>query len=186
MIELMVTVLVALILLLVAMPSFYSFRQRAALRAGAEQAVSFWNQARFEAAKRNTYVKVAFVTSGSNYCMGASTTDDKTDHAACDCMTAGACNVAQWPSDQSEWNSVSISGTPTLGPSGNDGVTVIEPKRTGIVDSADEGAVSFAGPSGGYSYKLNMVVDRLGRARTCESTSATAHLSDYNDRQCGP
>jgi len=185
-IELMATVLVALVLLMIALPSFHTFRQRSALRGSAEQAVSFWNQARFEAAKRNSYVKVGYVTSGSNYCMGAATTDDPTDHTACDCTTAGACNVAQWPSSQSEWNGVSISGTPTLGPTGNKGVTVIEPKRTSLQDSSDAGAISFAGPSGGYAYKLNVLVDRFGRAKTCESTTAAAHMSDYNTRQCDP
>jgi type IV fimbrial biogenesis protein FimT len=185
-IELMVTLTVIVVLLLIAMPSFSAFRQRSALRAGAEQAVSFWNQARFEAAKRNTYVKVGYVTSGGNYCMGAATTTDATDHVACDCTTAGACNVAQWPNSQTEWAGVTISGTPTMGPTGNEGVAIIEPKRTSITDSGDEGAVTFAGPPGTYSYKLNVVVDRFGRINTCESTSAAAKLSDYIDRRCSP
>jgi type IV fimbrial biogenesis protein FimT len=183
-IELMVTLVVIVALLLVALPSFYTFRQRSALRAGAEQAVSFWKQARFEAAKRNSYIKVGYVTSGGNYCMGAATTTDSTDHVACDCTTAGACNVAQWPSDQAEWNKVTISGTPTLGPTGNEGVTVIEPKRTSMQDSGDEGAVNFAGPPGGKSYQLKVIIDRFGHANTCEPSSATDKLSDYTDRRC--
>src|SRR5436190_5096275 len=55
-IELMITLAVIVVLLLIAVPSFQSFRQRAALRGGAEQAMSLWQQARFEAAKRNSYV----------------------------------------------------------------------------------------------------------------------------------
>jgi prepilin-type N-terminal cleavage/methylation domain-containing protein len=185
-IELMVTVAVIVILMMIALPNFYTFRQRAALRAGVEHAASFWNQARFEAAKRNSMVKVGFVTSGSNYCLGAATTTDATDHVACDCTDATACNIARWPEDQSEWNRVSITGTPTLGPSGNEGVAIIEPKRTSLTDSTDEGAVSFAGPPGGYSYKLNLLVDRFGRVQVCESSSATAKMSDFTNRQCAP
>jgi prepilin-type N-terminal cleavage/methylation domain-containing protein len=187
MIEMMTVLVVVVVLLLVAMPSFWTFRQRAATRAGAEQAASFWNQARFEAVKRNSYVKVGYVTSGSTYCMGAAVTTDPTDRVACDCTTAGACDIARWPEDQGEWNQVSISGTPTLGPSGaNAGVTVVEPKRTALADSTDEGVVAFAGPPGGKSYKLNLLVDRFGRAKVCESSGATDKMSDFTDRRCDP
>jgi len=175
--------------LLIAMPSFWAFRQRAATRAAAEHAASFWNQARFEAVKRNSAVKIGFVTLPSNagYCIGAATVDDTTDHAACDCSDVTACNVGRWPEVQTDWNDVTISGTPTLGPSGaNAGVTVIEPKRTSLVDSTDEGVVSFAGPPGGKSYRLNLLIDRFGRAKVCESAGATDKMSDFYERRCSP
>lgn len=186
MIELMVTLVVMVVLLLLAVPSFTAFRQRAALRAGAEHAASFWNQARFEAAKRNSMIKVGFVTSGSSYCMGAATTTDSTDRTACDCTDATACDVARWPADQGEWNGVVISGTPTLGPAGNEGVVLIEPKRTSLVDPDDEGVVQFANPSGPNSYLLNVRFDRFGRSMVCESTSASSKMSDFNTRRCSP
>lgn len=187
-IEMMVTITVIVVLMLLALPSFTTFRQRSALRAGAEHASSFWNQARFEAAKRNSMVKVGFVTSGSNYCMGAATATDATDHTACDCTSATACDIAHWPEsgNQAEWNGVSILGTPTLGTSGDPGVAVIEPRRTSLTDSTDEGVVAFAGPPGPLSYRLNLYIDRFGRAKVCESTAATSRMSDFGSRRCDP
>ena len=54
-----------LVLLPIALPSFEGVRQRAAFGASAEQLLSFWNQARLEAAKRNQMVKVGVVQSDS-------------------------------------------------------------------------------------------------------------------------
>ena len=52
-VELMVGLAVLAILTAAALPSFAAFRQRAAVREAADQAVAFWNTARFEAVKRN-------------------------------------------------------------------------------------------------------------------------------------
>ena len=194
-IELMVTLAVFVILALVAMPSFTSFRQRSALRGTTEQVQSFWNQARFEAAKRNQMVKVGVGVSGSNFCLGAATTTAPADTAPCDCLTANACDVAAFPApdvsfgSQSEWRGVTFvvsSGvTPTLGGT-NNSVAVIEPKRTTLATRTQAGVLSFAGPSGGKSYKLNMRVDKFGRAALCESNLAVDKMSDYTDRRCDP
>lgn len=186
MIELMVTLVVVVVLLMLAVPSFISFRQRAALRAGAEHAASFWNQARFEAAKRNSMIKVSFTSSSGNYCMGAETTTDASNRTACDCTSATACNVAHWPATQGEWNGVTISGTPTIGTVADAGVVVIEPKRTSLSAPDDEGVVQFAGPSGPNAYLLNVRIDRFGRSTVCESTSASSRMSDFNTRRCSP
>lgn len=185
-IELMVSLAVLAIVLAVAVPSFADFRQRSALRGAADQAASLWSQARFEAAKRNSLVKVGFVTSGTNYCIGVATTTNTADSTACDCLTAGACNVAAWPSDQGEWRGVTISGTPTLG--ANTGVVVIEPKRTSLTELGDAGVVQFAGPPGRQSYRLNLRVDRFGRVLLCESNSVatTGKLPEYSTRRCAP
>ena len=37
---------------------------------------------------------------------------------------------------------------------------------------------------GQFAYKVNMRVDRFGRAMLCESQNATHHLSDYGSRIC--
>lgn len=183
-IEMMVVLAVAVVLLLLAVPSFRAFQQRSALRGGAEQALSFWNQARFEAAKRNKMVKVVVVGSGENFCLGAAETTTVNDDTTCDCLTAGACNVASFPADQDEWRDVTLSGTPTLGTTNP--VAVIEPKRTSLATPSQAGTITFAGPPGSNSYKLNLRVDELGRAMVCESTSATHKMSDYTDKRCAP
>lgn len=183
-VEMMVTLAVIAVLLMVATPSFIALRQRATLNAAGEQVLGLWNQARLEAAKRNQMVKVGVYVSGTNFCVGAATTTDATDSTACDCTTAGACNVAAFPQSQKEWRAVSLSGTPTFGT--NTGVAVIEPKRTSLTDSADAGAISLAGPPGRNAYKLNVRLDRFGRAALCESSSATHKMPAFTDRRCGP
>src|SRR5690348_1661960 len=66
-IELMTTILVIVVLLILATPSFISFRQRSALRGAGEQVFSLWNQARLEAAKRNQLVKFVVKSSGTDF-----------------------------------------------------------------------------------------------------------------------
>ena len=195
MVELMVTLTVVAVISMVAVPSFISFRQRSALRAGAEQAQSFWNQARFEAAKRNSLVKVGVFASGASYCLGATTTTiDATDlDEPCDCLSAGACNVGVFPplvdvsgtivSDQSFWRGVTLNGT-TLG--SNSGAAVLESRRTTLIDPAMAGAIGFAAPEGPNDYRVNLLVDRQGRATLCQSTNAPDQMSDYVNRNCDP
>ena len=192
-IELMVTVLVMLVLIAIAQPSFEGLRQRTAIRGAAENVMSFWNQARLEAAKRNQMVKVgAIFGSGDAFCLGAATTTNPADDIPCDCTTAApsdatlTCDIARFPGDQGEWKRVTLSGM-TLG--GGTFIsdmepTVIEPKRTNLVVPGDAGSISLSGPPGQFAYKVNMRVDRFGRAMLCESFSATHHLSDYGTRQC--
>jgi prepilin-type N-terminal cleavage/methylation domain-containing protein len=198
-VELMITVAVVVILALIALPSFSSFRQRSALRGAGDQVESFWSQARFEAAKRNQMVKVGVNTNGSNFCLGAATTTNRDDTTPCDCFTANACDVAGFPAPpvsnfdtQSEWRGVTFvvaSGTtPTLG-GADQSVAVIEPKRAGLASAnpaGQAGALTFAAPRGAKSYKLNFVVDQFGRGTLCQSTASTDTMSDYINRKCSP
>jgi prepilin-type N-terminal cleavage/methylation domain-containing protein len=195
-IELMVTLAVILILAMLALPSFNSFQQRSALRGSAEQVMSLWNQARFEAAKRNQMVKFGIKTSGSNFCVGLATTTTTNDTTPCDCFTANACDVAGFPAPpatsfdtQSEWRNVTFitaSGTtPTLGGT-NNSVAVIEPKRTFLAATGEAGVLSFKGPSGSKSYRLNMIVNDFGKAVLCESKLTVDKMSDYEARRCDP
>lgn len=195
-IELMVTVLVMLVLLAIAQPSFESLRQRTAIRGAAENVLSFWNQARLEAAKRNQFVKVGVVqtNSGKEFCLGAALTTNTADTTPCNCMevapSSNVCDIAIFPgpNNQSEWRGVSLAGV-TLG--GGTVITaiqpaLIEPKRTNLVVAADDGSITLAGPTGRLAYKVNLQVDRFGRAVLCESTSATHQLPDYGTRRCAP
>lgn len=185
-VELVITIAVMLVLLMVAVPSFIALRQRATLQSTGEKVLGVWNQARLEAAKRNSLVKVGYHTDADGTCFGAAVTTDVNDSTPCDCTPTapGTCDVAVFPAMQSEWRGVAVNGVPTLGV--NTGVAVIEPKRTALTDTADAGAISFNGPPGTYNYRLNFLVDQMGRAVLCESTAAEAKMPAYTQTQCGP
>jgi type IV fimbrial biogenesis protein FimT len=184
-IELMVTIAVIIVLLLIAVPSFLAFRQRAAIRGSAEQVLGLWQQARFEAAKRNSMVKFGVVDiGGGEFCIGLATTTDKTDDEPCDCEDDDDCDIAHFPSDQAEWRGVTLAADPDLGQ--DSGVVVIDPKFTTLTELDDAGSFQLVDPPGSYSYLLNVHIDRMGRAFLCESTSASDHMSDYSNRTCDP
>lgn len=187
-IELMVALIVLGIIAALAVPSFTDFRQRSALAGAADQVQSFWAEARFEALKRNELVKVGFVSSGENFCVGAETTNDPGDDDACDCLTAGSCNVAVFPADQGAWQGVRIaSATPTTlgGAAAASGAVVIDPKRANLTESADAGNIALRSPAGpGGEYQLSVAIDRNGRAFICEPAAAPRKIPKYADRQC--
>ena len=187
MIEMLVTLAVLALLLTVAVPSFVSFRQRTALAGAAEQLVSAWTNARFEALRRDQMLNVSLVTSGGQFCIGTIETDDPSDATACDCFesdpTAAAyCDVSVFPGDQGEWQGVTANGTPTLG--GGTGVAVIDPKRGGLTQTADAGGIALLAPDGTADYRLNVYFDRRGRAVVCQPADAPDKIPGYNDRQC--
>ena len=183
-VELMVGLAVLAILTAAALPSFAAFRQRAAVREAADQAVAFWNTARFEAVKRNAMVKVGVQKAADGtYCFGAATTTNPSDGTPCDCTVAvpaaNICNVARFPTNQEEWNGVSLD-------TGTD-VAVLEAKRGSLADSAGAGVLaSLSAPTGPMDYTLNLHVDAMGRAVLCQSSGDTDTLSDYEGRQCSP
>lgn len=187
-IELMVTIAVLAILAALAIPSFLDFRQRSAVRGAADQLTVFWGDARFEALRRDSMVKVGFKSDGDQFCIGAATTTDAADNAACDCLTAGACDIASYPASQGEWKGVRVASNPTIGDgdgSTANGVVVINPKRAGLTQSADEGRMLLRSPAGGaQDYRLNVVIDRNGRAFQCEPAAAPSKLPDYTSRRC--
>ena len=168
-VELMVGLAVLAILTAAALPSFAAFRQRAAVREAADQAAAFWNTARFAA--------------DGTYCFGAATTTNPSDGTPCDCTVAvpaaNICNVARFPTNQEEWNGVSLD-------TGTD-VAVLEAKRGSLADSAGAGVLaSLSAPTGPMDYTLNLHVDAMGRAVLCQSSGDTDTLSDYEGRQCSP
>jgi type IV fimbrial biogenesis protein FimT len=184
-IEMMVTLTVIIILLLIAVPSFETFRQRNATRASADRILVLWNQARFEAAKRNSNVQFVVNTTANNYCVGFATTiqSDPASDTACDC-SANACNIANFPGtgNQGEWNGVTLSaGSATPAPLA---MVIIEPKHTFLTSASPVGAITVNGPTGRNAYKLYLEVDKLGRAVLCEPPNAVNKLSDYGTRIC--
>jgi prepilin-type N-terminal cleavage/methylation domain-containing protein len=187
-IELMVAVAVLAVVLAAAVPSFNEFRQRNALRGAADQVTSFWSNARFEALKRNSLVKVSMSTNGSNYCMGAAVTTDPADDDQCDCFESNSadadfCDVGRYPSSQAEWSRIRFLGNPDL-LIGDGGVVVIDPKRAALTSSAQAGFWLLAAPAGGPDYRLRVNIDQFGRAVTCEPAAAGAKMPQYLDKRC--
>jgi type II secretory pathway pseudopilin PulG len=190
-IELAVTIAVVFIFFMMAFPSFASLKQRSAIRGAGDQVLGFWNEARFEAVKRNQMVKVGVMRVGTDgFCLGAATTTNESDTLPCDCSMAApssnACDVARYPADQAEWNKVQLAGASWGGSTSLSDLkaVVIEPKRTLLTEPADKGTLQLDAPPGQLHYKLNLSVDRLGRGLLCESTHATARLPDYDKRRC--
>jgi prepilin-type N-terminal cleavage/methylation domain-containing protein len=184
-IELMVTVAVVVLLLLLALPSFYSMRQRAALRAAGEESLGLLNEARLEAAKRNQQIKFSVQSNGDDFCLGVTTL--VTNTAPCDCLGIEAnaaldCDIKTFPSDQDEWRDVTLSGTPTLGE--DSGAVILDPKTSAITDADDVGGMTFDGPPGNNSYSQALMIDQFGRGVLCEPSTATSHMSDFTTRQC--
>lgn len=190
-IELLTVLAVMLVLATLAMPSFSGLRQRQALRGAADTTLAFWNEARFEAIKRNEMVKVGvFVDTDGSFCLGAATTRNAADDVPCDCRSdepaANQCDVARYPGNASEWNGVGVAGI-TLG--GSTSVqapkpAVIEPMRTMLTEAGDVGTITLASPPGSDTYELNLSVDRLGRGQLCEPLDALDHLPGYESRRC--
>jgi len=189
-IELMVTLAVLAIVLAAALPGFNEFRQRNALRGASDQVTSFWSNARFEALKRNSLVKVSMTTSGTSYCMGAEIATSTTDNTNCNCLQADNtqadfCSIGRYPSSQAEWSRVRFLTDPTttIGTSTN-GVVVIDPKRAALASPAQAGYWELAAPTGGPDYRLRVNIDRFGRAVTCEPSAAGGKIPQYTSKRC--
>ena len=187
-VELMITLIVAAILLAMAIPSFIESRQRSALRGAADQVQSFWADARFEALRRNSFVAVTMRgNADGRMCLGANTVATATTTTACDCFTAGACNVSSYPGTQSSWRLVRMQANPTLGPNDADlvGVAVVDPKRGGLGDENQAGTYFLQSPEGGRSdYRLSVAIDRNGRAFVCEPSAAPDKLPQFTNKRC--
>ena len=182
--ELMVTIALLSVLLVIAVPSFTEFRQRAAIRGAADQVATFWGDARFEALRRNQFVKVGFRTSGTTFCLGAATTATADDDTTCNCFTAGACNVSAYPSNQSEWRGITVASATTLGDD-DGGVIVINPKRGNVTETGDVGRIFLGMPtSTNANYRLSIDFDRNGRAVICEPAAAANKLPQFTNRRC--
>lgn len=183
-IELMVAVSVLAILMVVAVPSFMQFRQRSALQGAAEQFVSAWDQARFEALRRDRILYATLRNDSGNVCMGFDV------DGSCDCRAksgaTGFCDVSTYPGDNATLQGITAAANPTLGPDDSDaiGVAEIDPKRGGITDTSDWGGIALKGPAGSADYRLNFYVDTRGRAVLCEPADAPSKIPAYGDRRC--
>jgi type IV fimbrial biogenesis protein FimT len=182
-IELMVTVAVLAILLMVAVPSFNEFRQRSALRGAADQVISFWSNARFEALKRNQPVKVGLIrTDDSNFWLCAAVASSNTDTAAIAAADRAAeCTIGIYPASIPEWKRI-------IAPSGvgknGAAFAVIDPKRGGLGVPGQAGFWEIRSPAGGAEYHLRVNVDLFGRAVVCEPSGSPSKMPQFTNRRC--
>lgn len=187
-IELMVAITVLMVLSIIAVPMFTEVRQRASVRGAAEQALGVWQQARLEAAKRNTWVKVGLIQSGSGttYCIGAATATSATDTTPCNCA-ASACDIASFGAVQQDWKGATLTGSTTgaaVWPSATPLAAVIEPKQGALAVAGQKGYFEFKAPPGRRNYRLRLSIDQFGRAVLCQPMSDTDKLSDFGGRKC--
>jgi prepilin-type N-terminal cleavage/methylation domain-containing protein len=188
-IELLITLAVLAVLVVAAAPSFVEYRQRAALRGATDQVISFWGDARFEAMRRNSLLKVGFLSDADGFCLGAAITTDPADDKPCDCLSAAPapddiCDIGRYPSAQNEWKGVRVASATTLGD--GQGAVVIDPKRSSLTDPDAAGVILLrSSASSGSDYRLNVVIERFGRAIACEPSDAPSKLPQYVDRRCG-
>jgi type II secretory pathway pseudopilin PulG len=189
-IELVVGVVVSFIFFAMALPSFSGLRQRSALRSAADQTLAFWNEARFEAVKRNQLAKVGVMSAADgSFCLGAATTNDEGDTTPCDCLSAApatnVCDVSRWPTSQAEWKGVRLAGASIAGStSSNLRAVVIEPQRTLLTSATARGTIGLQAAPGAGGYRINVAIDQLGHGLLCESTSSTTALSEFSKRRC--
>jgi type IV fimbrial biogenesis protein FimT len=182
-IELMVTLAVLAVILTMAVPSFNKFRERSALRGAADQVVSFWTNARFEALKRNQRIKVGLIrTDDSTYYLCAAPASSNTDDAAIAVADRVAeCTFGVYPSEISEWKRMIA---PASAGKNGDVFAVIDPKRGSLGAPGQAGFWELRSPAADSDYRLRVNVDLFGRAVACEPAAATSDMPQFASRQC--
>lgn len=149
-IELMLTLSIAIILTLVAIPSMRNIIQHYRISAVADNLYYFLQNARTEAIKRNTQVYVSFVT-GDSWCYGMNA------GSACTCSTPNSCGLGTVSAANSQQISLSITGL-----SG----TSVYFEGTHAAASAS-GAVTFT--LYGQSPLITLTIGRLGNMQLCST-----------------
>lgn len=166
-IELAVTIVILVILLTIAMPSFQGLAERSALRGASDGLEGVITTAKEESIKRDRSVWVAVKSAGDRFCAGASTTA-----GGCDCNTApGSCDVAVWPTSQREQQKVTLQSV-AFGDGDNFG---FDPKTGLLTDPADMGGVALKTSK----YAIQIQVTPLGRVYHCTPSgiSGTSGIS---------
>jgi type IV fimbrial biogenesis protein FimT len=166
-IELMVSLAVLAILLTLAVPAFSDFAQRTALRGVADNVTAVIADAKEEAIKRDTLVRVEFKAVGTGFCVGAEPVATLTS-VGCDCSSTTACTIAQFPSGAGQLHSVNLDGTPAFG---TDTAFVIDPKTAMLADFSDTGSMQMITPR---EFGIRVDVNAMGRPSLCTPSGKKA------------
>lgn len=155
-VELVVTLAVAAILATIAVPAFNNTLESLRARRATESMVAALYNAKSEAIKRNTFVRLVFKTSdaGATWCHGLTAAD------TCDCTTANSCVLGDVETVVSNTQFKGIAATV----SATDSTFNFNPLR-GTVNA---GNVKFT--SDGQGFQSRAVVSGKGRITTCSDT----------------
>ncbi len=169
-VELMVTLAVVVIFALMAAPLFVEMRERSIVRGAAGDLVAAVAQAKFEAAKRNSFVTVSIRGSGSAWCIGVQT-------------TATGCNCLNSTCDISQFNTSDLNRAKLLAPASfNSAATTdftIDP-RLGMLRNLDTGGTLVVrSPSDTWDYRLQFNLSPTAQTKLCTPTGGKHALSDY-------
>lgn len=170
-IELMVTLVIAVVLLTIAIPSFSNMMTRQRLRAAAEQVRADLDLARTEAIKRNAAVRISFTRDlDGSWCYGLTLNADD----GCDCAAASGTDICFLDVDGSS-NPLrrAVSGEQYRGVTMAAGVgdIVFRPVRPVIRNESI--ALTAAGRT------ATVITHAMGRIRLC-SPAGDNYLSYYD------
>ena len=184
--ELMITLTVAAVLLVLAIPAFTEFRERTLFRGSTDQLLAMVQNAKFEAVQRDRPVTVTFLSQagGTVWCVGANE-----GNAACNCLqpdpaAAGFCNVGSYPAlnladprTPAEQVTELVRGVRvTVGPNfGGGNRFTINPKLGTLDDPLQFGSVTLRSPSDDLAYLARFDVSPLARASLC-APNAQSHF----------
>lgn len=169
-IEVLMTVVLLAVSLALAVPSFRDMVEKRQVTNAAEQVASFINTAQGVAMKTNQLVTVSWTHNGdSDWCIGATS-----GTAACDCSqtdtTAGDyCQIdaMAYVINASHTNNLQLMHA-MIG----DGAYSFDPVRGLVVDLETPLSAEIRSPSG--DYRLNLVMNSVGRVILCSDDSAYA------------
>lgn len=189
-VELMVTLVVLLVLVLLAVPSFRDYIEKARVRGAADQITDLLARARASAVKSNLPVAVRAQGSTGTWCLGAAMAAEPATEWAmredtatpCDCdSNAAACTVEANPlfllsTGLSAGTPPSVTFTPTPTNDLNTGFSFsYTPKLGGVSSNGSPGksfldasvarSIAITSPNGRYA--LTVVISPLGQSRVC-------------------
>lgn len=165
-VELVVTLAVAAILATIAVPSFNNTLESMRARRATESMVAALYNAKSEAIKRNTFVRLEFKTSnaGATWCYGL------TQATTCDCTTANSCVLdgVERVVNNTQFKGIAATVSAT------DSRFNFNPLR-GTVNA---GNVKFT--SDGQGFQSKAVISGKGRITTC-SDAGTGYMGAFKE-----
>lgn len=174
-VELMVAVAVAIVLAVLALPSFAGLIERSRLRSAADSIQAALAQARAEAVKNDRPVAVKLAGTAANWCIGGASAANHAVLApmgtvtACECDSSpGTCNVngRQLLRMGSEFSGVTVDDATV------DTEIVFDNKQGTISGLAPPDPLILVSSSGDYT--VGVAVSALGHTRLCKVTGVTS------------
>jgi prepilin-type N-terminal cleavage/methylation domain-containing protein len=183
-IELLITLAIAAILLVMALPSFNEFRERSLLRGTTDSVLALVQLARFEAVQRDRPATMTFLAPGAPtlWCVGAREGRNGCDCFVTDPTAADFCDLGSFPSldpasalaprDQAValLRGVRVAVGPDFG-GGNR--FIINPKLGTLDDPTQFGSVTLQSPTDTLAYQSRVDISPLARAAACAPNAAS-------------